>query len=368
MPSVPALLPRGVRAAAAISPRFGGDIAYRLFFTTSPRMTVRTADAPTHGDARRGRLRVRGVEVVTYEWGTGPRTVLLLHGWRGRASQFAPLVRELVAEGFRVVAFDAPAHGASGGRRTDIRDWVDAAEQLQERHGPFAAIIGHSFGALAAATAARSTVPTRAVAAIAGAASPDAFLAEFARELHLDARTATRLAVRFRRRLDVDEATVSARYDAARHPLPDSTALLVVHDRDDRRMPDDDSLRLHRAHGERSRLLRTDGLGHTRVLSADAVLDAVVALVGNGLDGVDALRTTEDPLRTTEGPMRTTEAEDLGEPGQRERRRTRGRTAAAVTAPAATSTAATKPPVTRTAAMVPNTAMPSPPPSAKPTS
>ena len=295
MPSVPALLARSIHATAAVSPMLAGDLAHRLFFTTSPRMTVRDADTATHADARRGRLTVRGAEVVTYDWGRGSRTVLLLHGWRGRASQFAPLVRELVAEGFHVVAFDAPAHGSSRGRRTDIRDWVDAAEQLQAVHGAFVAIIGHSFGALAALTIARSTVPAPAVVAIAGAASPDAFLAEFARELHLDAPTTARLAERFRRRLGVDAATVSARYDAVAHPLPDGTALLVVHDRDDRRMPDSDSLRLHEAHGSRSRLLRTEGFGHTRVLSADATLDALIALATGGLDAVDALDMTRSP-------------------------------------------------------------------------
>ncbi|MFK3677569.1 alpha/beta hydrolase [Microbacterium sp. NPDC090218] len=353
MPSVPPLLARGIHAAAAVSPTLAGDLAYRLFFTTSPRMAVRDADAPTHEDARRGRLAVRGVEVTTYEWGTGPRAVLLLHGWRGRASQFAPLVRELVGEGFHVIAFDAPAHGSSAGHRTDVRDWVDAAQQLHAVHGPFAAIVGHSFGAFAALTLARSTVPTPAVAAIAGAAGPEAFLAEFARELRLDAATTARLSARFRRRLDLDRATMSARYDAASHPLTAETALLVVHDRDDRRMPDADSLRLHAAHGERSRLLRTEGLGHTRVLSGDATLDAVVALVTGGHEAVDALGTT------TTNPA---------QPRRRAPRRTSGRTAEAVTTTAATSTAATKPPVTRTAAMVPNTAMPSPPPSANPTS
>lgn len=289
MPSVPALLARSIHTASAVSPTLAGDIAYRLFFTTSPRMPVLEADAPTHADARRGRLTVRGLEVVTYEWGNGPRTVLLLHGWRGRASQFVPLVRELRAEGFRVIAFDAPAHGSSSGRSTDIRDWVDAAEQLQAQQGPFDAIIGHSFGALAALTIARSTVPTPAVAAIAGAAGPDAFLAQFAADLHLDAATTARLSERFRRRLGMDQGAVSARYDAAQHPLTADTALLVVHDRGDRRMPDHDSLRLHEAHGTRSRLVRTEGFGHTRVLSADTTLDAVVALTTGGLDAVDAL-------------------------------------------------------------------------------
>ncbi|WP_407359670.1 alpha/beta fold hydrolase [Microbacterium sp. LBN7] len=307
MSSLPALIARGIRTTAAVSPVLAGGLALRAFFATAPRMRVREWDATTHGEARYRRLTARGIEVVGYEWGTGPRTVLVLHGWHGRASQFAPLVRELVSEGFRVVSFDAPAHGASKGRRTDVRDWVALAEELQAIHGPFAAIVGHSFGALAALAAARSTVPTPAVVAIAGGAGPDAFIDEFVREFRLDRATADDMKARFRRRFGAEETTTGALSDAATHPLPDDTSLLVVHDRGDRRMPDADSLRLRTAHGERSRLLRTDDCGHTRVLSADATLDAVVAFVAGGLAAVDALGTTTGQAqpKSTDAAVRT---------------------------------------------------------------
>jgi len=276
MQSSYALIVLGIRTASAVSPALGGALAYRAFFRTAPRMPVHPRDAETHSAARRGTIVVRDAEVCTYEWGAGDRTVLLLHGWQGRASQFAPLVRELVSEGFRVVSFDAPAHGSSRGRRTDIRDWVEAAGRLQSLAGPFSALIGHSFGALAALTIARSNVPADTVVAISGAASPAAFVAEFTRELGLGDATVARLEQRFRARLGVDERELVARYDAARHPLPEGTELLVVHDRADRRMPDADALRLHAAHAGRSRLVRTEGFGHTRILQADAVLDAVI--------------------------------------------------------------------------------------------
>lgn len=277
------LVAHGIRAVSAVSPRAGGDLAYRAFFATRPRMPVHPRDAATHAAARRGRVPVNGASVTTYEWGAGPRSVLLMHGWRGRASQFAPLVRELVAEGLHLVSFDAPAHGDSEGHRTDIRDWLDAARQLQDQHGRFEAIIGHSFGGLAALTAARTDVPTSLVVTIASAASPAAFVEEFARELQLRAPVVARLELRFRGRMGLDAEELVARFDAAQHPLPEPAKLLVVHDRDDRRIPDADSLRLHAAHQGRSRLLRTEDSGHTRVLSADAVLDAVIEqLQGTG--------------------------------------------------------------------------------------
>jgi pimeloyl-ACP methyl ester carboxylesterase len=199
-------------------------------------------------------------------------------------------VRELVAEGFHVVSFDAPAHGRSAGRHTDIRDWIAATEELQRVHGRFQAIVGHSFGALAALSAARGGVTTGAVVAISGAAGPEAFLGQFARALRLDERTTAAFGRSFRARVGEDEASVFSRYDAVADPLPAGVDLLVVHDRGDRQMPPDDSLRLHAAHGVRSRLMLTDGLGHNRVLSADPVLDAVVALATGGLPAVDALR------------------------------------------------------------------------------
>ena len=276
MTSASALIAGGIRAASAVSPALGGALAHRAFFTTAPRMRVQERDEATHQAAARGRMRIGSVDVASYSWGRGPRTVLLMHGWRGRASQFAPLVRELVAEGFTAVSFDAPAHGSSGGRRTDIRDWIAAAEQLQQAHGRFDAIVGHSFGGLAALTAARTAVPAGAVITIAGAASPDAFVSEFARELRLSPAARERMERRFHARFGLDAESFSARYDAARHPLPEGTDLLVIHDRGDRRMPDADALRLHAAHHGHSRLLRTEGFGHTRILSADPVLDAVL--------------------------------------------------------------------------------------------
>ncbi|GAT71787.1 alpha/beta hydrolase [Microbacterium hydrocarbonoxydans] len=277
MTSAPALIARGIRVASAVSPALGGALADRAFFSTAPRMRVHERDEATHDAATRSRLRIGPAEVATYAWGRGPRTVLLLHGWRGRASQFAPLVRELVAEGLTVVSFDAPAHGSSGGRRTDIRDWVAAAEALSQEHGRFDALIGHSFGGLAALAAARSAVPVPTVVTIAGAGTPAAFVGEFAREFRLSAPARAQMERRFLGHFGLAERDFLARYDAVRHPLPDDTRLLVVHDRADRRMPDADALRLHAAHEGRSRLLRTEGFGHSRILHADAVLDAVVA-------------------------------------------------------------------------------------------
>jgi hypothetical protein len=65
--------------------------------------------------------------------------------------------------------------------------------------------------------------------------------------------------------------------------------LLVVHDRGDREVAVGEAVRLHAAHGDRSRLVLTEGAGHSHVLGADAALDAITAFVTAGATGVDAL-------------------------------------------------------------------------------
>lgn len=278
-----------VRTADRLAPAIAARLALPLFMRVGAPLPIRDGDRAVHESARRSIVDVRGRDVVAYEWGTGPDTILLVHGWRGRASQFAPIVRELRAEGFRLVAFDAPANGESRGRRTDVRDWLAAIEALQSREGRFHTIIGHSFGAMASATAIRDGVSAGALVAIAGMADARYLVDSFAARVGAGPATADALAERFARRIlpHLDDAW--PRFDGVAHPLPERMPLLVVHDRGDREVAVGEAVRLHEAHGDRSRLVLTEGAGHSRVLGADAALDAITAFVTAGPAGVDAL-------------------------------------------------------------------------------
>lgn len=277
-----------LRAADRVSPPLAGRLALPLFRQVRPVLPLRRSDRAVHEEASRDTITVRGRDVVTYSWGRGPETVLVVHGWRGRASQFGPIVRELRAEGFRVVAFDAPANGASAGRRTDIRDYLAGIEAIQRRHGMFRLVIGHSFGALAALTAVREGTATGGVVAIAGMGDARYLVDSFAQRVGIGPASADVLAREFARRVVPDVAEPFARVDAVSRPLPDGVPLLLVHDRGDREVSFSESLRLRDAHGERSRLVLTEGAGHARVLGADPTLDAVTAFALGGLAGVDA--------------------------------------------------------------------------------
>ena len=285
----------GIRFSSRIAPPLGGRLALAAFFTTT-RMRVREDDWATHPAARRATNRVRGRDGAPSQWGSGAKAALLVHGWNGRASQFATLVRDLVGEGYRVVAFDAPAHGDSSGRRTDVRDWIGAMHQLTDSEGPFELIVGHSFGAFAALAALRDGVGCPRVVSIAGAGTVSAFHDQFWQTGRMPDAARPAFEAAFYRRLGLSRAAADARYDSLANPLPPQTELLIVHDGADRGLDARNSEALRAAHPEQSRLLLTQGYGHNRVLTADPLLDAVLAFAGEARTVTEGVEVGATPL------------------------------------------------------------------------
>ncbi|MBK8857246.1 MAG: alpha/beta fold hydrolase [Opitutaceae bacterium] len=102
--------------------------------------------------ARRVPLPAPAGELAAWQWGDDARPlVLLVHGWEGRGSQLGAFAAPLVSAGFKVVAFDAPAHGDSPGEETNIRLLTEALQTAVRLYGPLHAVIGHSWGAAGAA-------------------------------------------------------------------------------------------------------------------------------------------------------------------------------------------------------------------------
>ncbi|MFD6136907.1 serine aminopeptidase domain-containing protein, partial [Isoptericola sp. NPDC060257] len=145
MPYVPAPVSTGLRALSAVAPPLAVRVAARAFWHVGAPADVRPSDRAVHERARRGAVLVDGERVVTYRWGDPPApTVLLVHGWKSRASRFAGLVTSLEAAGLGVVSFDGVAHGASSGRRMSALEHMAAIRAVHDAEGPFNAVVGHS--------------------------------------------------------------------------------------------------------------------------------------------------------------------------------------------------------------------------------
>ena len=72
----------------------------------------------------------------------------------GRGLQLGAFVEPLVEAGYRVVAYDGPAHGESPGRRTNIFKLTEGLMAVADAVGPLSGVIAHSLGTTAVLLAA----------------------------------------------------------------------------------------------------------------------------------------------------------------------------------------------------------------------
>lgn len=235
---------------------------------------------------RRGRLRA-------WSWGEGP-AVLLVHGWNGRGSQLGAFVGPLAQRGHRVVALDAPGHGASSGRGASLfhfADAVDAAlDAVRPLFGPARAVIAHSLGGAATTYAMHrrlaepATRTERALEPHRLPAERFAFLAP-----PIDVRD---WVGAFTHALGAGPVLE----DALRHAIEErfgvplgalygpalardlEAPMMLVHDEEDRDVPLDRG-RLLAASWPGAELVVTRGLGHHRILKDPAVVARVVDFV-----------------------------------------------------------------------------------------
>ncbi len=114
---------------------------------TPPHFGIPRREKALRDSARLKYIVNKGRKISVCNWGDeNNETVLLSHGWGGRSTQFHALIQPLVDAGFRVVGFDAPAHGDSQGKQSNMLDVASIIAQIEKEEGLFKAIIGHSFG------------------------------------------------------------------------------------------------------------------------------------------------------------------------------------------------------------------------------
>jgi len=274
---------RWLRWTLGISERVWPSLAVRgatrLFGTPlPPKWMQRRQPALAHWDAHDWPFEQASVTLYQRRGENRGPTVLLLHGWGGHAAQMLPLAQAMAEERLQPVLMELPAHGRSRGRTSNLAQFARAIEyataRLQQQGHEVTAVVAHSLAANALAYAAARGLPAGRLVLLAPPASPHEYTRLFASVFGLSERTRAGL----QQQVEAREGILMPHFEPRAVGPRLSAATLIVHDRGDRINRFADAEAYRDAIGG-SRLMETNGLGHTRLLSDEQVVRAVVAHV-----------------------------------------------------------------------------------------
>jgi pimeloyl-ACP methyl ester carboxylesterase len=260
------------RTLGSVAPEVAARWAETIF-CTPPRHRPRAGDEAFLATGRAFTVVSEAQELAAWEWGRGP-TVVLVHGWGSRAGRFSGMARSLADGGFRVVAFDGPAHGRSTGRLASLPEFARALAAVGRSVGTVHGLVGHSLGGAAAVLALRDGLQAERVVLLATPADVTRYSTAFADHFRLP--PATRIALR--RNL---ETRLKARWDELHLPTIARTLpmpALLLHDREDEDVSFSQGEEIARA-WPGARLVPTTGLGHRAILRDPAVVRRAVAFL-----------------------------------------------------------------------------------------
>lgn len=250
-----------------------GKKVYRAFFSPS-KYEVKPTDREIIEWGNNYRLPFDGGELAVTTWGSNGPSVLLMHGWGGARAQMTGFVDPLLFAGYRVVAYDQPAHGESDGKMTNLLEIAPSMDLIAQQEGRFHAIIAHSFGTLITSYALLNrNFPPPARLVYFGAFNR---LLDSLPRFQVLAGLSDEVMESFRGLLyeNFGRAVLEAITNEALTPLIDVPALMF-HDSADNVTPVEDSRAIAQV-WKHAQFIETEGLGHRGALQSNSIHEQVV--------------------------------------------------------------------------------------------
>ena len=270
---------QGFRVLGVLAPSLAALWAYRVWYSTR-RYSESEHDKRWRQQAQLQTLEHEYGRIAVYRWGEadGP-VVLCVHGWNGRASQFATMLPSLLKAGYQVIGFDAPGHGKSEGDSTNIFRIGAVLQAVAGQYPAVQAIISHSFGGMVSAFAIKQLgLTVDKLVMIASPSSTQYLIDIFAQSMSINQRVMQRFDRMARHEFgnDVYEK-ISAEYNLKDCPLP----ILLIHDKQDKSVDWHNTERIAMA-APNAVTIYTEGHGHRRLLRDKKLIKKIVGFIKSG--------------------------------------------------------------------------------------
>jgi pimeloyl-ACP methyl ester carboxylesterase len=136
------------KVISTLSTKKAAELALDLFST--PQFRYKKPFSKIFEESEKLEFRHYGETVTGYRWNRGGhRRVLITHGFNSSVTKFEQYINPLIKKGYEVLAFDAPAHGYSTGKKLNAAMFCDMIIAIHDLFGPVKSYMGHSFGGLA---------------------------------------------------------------------------------------------------------------------------------------------------------------------------------------------------------------------------
>jgi pimeloyl-ACP methyl ester carboxylesterase len=264
------LIQHYIRVLSIISPKAASKKAQDIFFTpTRHAPKIWEADSVNNAD---NIVLEGGIHCLV--WGREKnKTILFVHGWEGRASQMSVFLPYL-ADKYRIIALNAPAHGQSEGNRSHPHKFIKAIFAAQNHFGPFHAIVGHSMGGGCAVYAAIEQLEVHKVVSIAGPSNFENVVSAFAHFIGLRGKALKMFMLDAETEVGLPFSTL----DLASRVQTINQNLLIIHDEQDIEIPFAEGRR-YEGQIKQGEFFATQGLGHRKIMQSDKVLQKVTDFI-----------------------------------------------------------------------------------------
>ncbi|MDO6434493.1 alpha/beta hydrolase [Flavitalea sp. BT771] len=264
-----------------VSPERAAKKAFQLFCTPRRKSPTKLPPLFEKGENLSFRLEdhvVRGHRWLPHQASSDSlKKALIVHGFESSSRNFEQYVGALLKKGYEVLAFDAPAHGLSGGRRITLPLYTDMIRTVYDQYGPVHAFMGHSLGALALALFLES-IPhddTTRMALIAPAVEATFAVDMFFQLLELSDEVRTAFEA-----YEYHLYGLPFSWFSLRRTLDKIKAdILWVQDEEDTITPLKDTLPVKEERRPNIRFIITRGLGHRKIYRDMKVVQQVVAFL-----------------------------------------------------------------------------------------
>jgi len=267
------LLPRLISVLGIFIPYLAAKLALR-YFATPTRIPRPKSEEQIYESSKKYFLKCG---YAAFEWGNAhDPIVLLIHGWNGRGTQIGQFANSLVENNFRVIALDGPGHGDSPGKMTTPTHYAQFITDVQKELDPSGvhAVIAHSFGGGCTVYAASKNLKVKCLILIASPAFYNRVVDFFAKSMGLKNKSkglfiemVTKLSGIHPSELDIGKIGTALK-------LP----VLIVHDEGDLAVNFESATAIHNS-WPGSKLLKTQGLGHRRILKDSKVIKDVTDFI-----------------------------------------------------------------------------------------